>query len=587
MNPIDLKTIIEFKIPGYFERYPTVVSNIILRLLGKLLHIEEVNRFLSLAEDKFGIDFIDELFDHLDFGYLLSSKDRIKIPYEGRLICVANHPLGALDSLALIKAISGVRRDVKIVTNDVLMSIDNLRDLFLPYDLFSNKTQRKHIEGIKESLLNEEAVIFFPAAEVSRLSINGIKDKSWQNGPLYFARKYHTPVLPVFIKGKNSFPFYAVSLLNKNFSMFMLVHEILNKHSRSITLKIGDPIPEDMFKSNVINTKFHTRLLKRHVYRLGKNKPGIFKTVRTIIHPIDRKLLKEELAKAQLLAITSDNKKIFLVDFKTGTNLMREIGRLREVTFRKVGEGTGLKFDIDEYDRYYKHVVIWDESELEIIGSYRLGDATDIMPTHGPAGFYNASLFNFSDDFLPYLEKSLELGRSFIQQKYWRSNALDLLWQGIGAFLKTKPQLRYLFGAVSISDNYSELAKTLLIYFYKHYFGDPENLAQSKNRFLLTRQQEEEAMQVISGNDQEQDFRNLKFTLKALGFSVPILFRRYTELCDGDGVKFLDFGVDENFSNTVDGLVLVSLDKLKPSKQKRYFGYEDDPQQDTAVDQVD
>ncbi|MBN1153991.1 lysophospholipid acyltransferase family protein [candidate division KSB1 bacterium] len=587
MNSIDLKKIFEAKRPGYLARYPRFISNLILNVLERVLHIDEVNRFLKLAEDKHGFDFIDELFDYLDFGYLVSSKDKLKIPYEGRLVCVANHPLGALDGLALLKAISSVRRDVKIVANDVLMNLDDLKELFLPFDLFSKRTQKKHIEGIKEALSNEEAVIFFPAAEVSRLTMKGIRDKAWQNGPLYFARKYHSPVLPVFIKGKNSFFFYAASLLSKTFSMFLLVREIHKKRSKSVTLKIGDPIPDDMFTSKVINTKFHTRLLKRHVYRIGKNKPGIFKTDRTIIHPIDRKLLRDELAKAELLTVTSDNKKIYLVNFINGQNLVREIGRLREVTFRKVGEGTGNKLDIDEYDRYYQHVVIWDENEMEIIGSYRLGDATEIIPKYGPQGFYNASLFMFSDDFIPYLEKSLELGRSFIQQKYWRSNALDLLWQGIGAFLKNKPELKYLFGAVSISDNYSEYAKTLLVYFYNYYFGDPENLARSKHRFLLTKQEEEEAMQVVSGSNYEQDFRNLKFTLKTLGFSVPILFRRYTELCEGDGVKFLDFGIDESFSNTVDGLVFISLDKLKPSKQKRYFGIEFNSQPESPIGEMD
>jgi len=575
MNRIDLKKIFVSKKPGYFKRFPNFISNLIIKFLEKLLHIDEVNQFLESTHDKHGFDFIDELFDYLDFGYLLSSKDKIKIPYEGRLICVANHPLGALDGLALLKAISSIRRDVKIVANDILMHVENINDLFLPYNLFSNNAQKKHIEGIKESLSNEETVIFFPVAEVSRLSMKGIRDKAWLNGPLYFARKYHAPVLPVFIKGKNSLPFYLMSFLNKNFSMFFLVHEMRKKRSQSITLKIGDPIPNELFRSKLINTKYQTRLLRRHVYRIGKNKPGIFKTERTIIHPVDRKVLKAELSKSQLLFTSKDNKKIYLVDYKNGFNIVREIGRLREVTFRKVGEGTGCKFDIDEYDRYYKHVIIWDESELEIIGSYRLGDATEIMPEYGPDGFYNASLFNFSDEFIPYLEKSLELGRSFIQQKYWRSNALDLLWQGIGAFLRTKPKFAYLFGAVSISDNYSEYAKNLLVYFYRKYFGDPDNLALSKNRFLLTKQQQEEASQVINCESYEKDFRNLKLTLKTLGFTVPILFRRYTELCEGDGVKMLDFGVDENFSNTLDGLVLVSLDKIKASKRKRYFGEDD------------
>ncbi|MBN1999636.1 lysophospholipid acyltransferase family protein [candidate division KSB1 bacterium] len=570
MNTIDLKAILKSRTPGLFDKYPSFISTLVVKVLGCILHINEANKFIVDNSEKQGLELIDALFDTLDFGYLLSNKDIEKIPAEGKLVCVANHPLGALDGLALLKVIGSVRRDVKIVANDVLLNIDNLKSVFLPVNIFG-KVQRDQIKIIAQSLLNEEVIIFFPAAEVSRIGLRGIRDKSWHNGPLYFAKKYKTPILPVYIKGKNSLLFYWVSLIFKGFSTFLLGREVFLKRNKTITMKIGDPIPASVFKENIINSKVQTKLLRRHTYWLGaKRKPPIFKTEKTIIHPVNRKSIKAELAKADFLSMTSDGKKLYKVEWEQGQQIVREIARLREVTFRKVGEGTGLKYDFDKYDYHYKHIIVWDEDDLEIIGSYRLGVCREIMKKQGKEGIYNVSLFDFSPKFDVYWDQSVELGRSFIQEKYWRSNALDNIWQGIGTYLSTLPNINYLFGAVSISDYYSDQAKALIVYYYRKWFG-VDQLVRSKNQYIMTRQLEKDCEQLLNADSAAEDFKNLRSTLKNYGYSVPILFRKYTELCETDGVKFLDFGVDTSFSNTVDGLVLLDLNKLKPNKRERYY----------------
>lgn len=570
MNTIDLKEIIEAKSPSYFDKHPAIISNIILRVLNRFIRLGEINKFLEKHSDKMNLEFIDTLFEHIDVGYLISNIDRDKIPADGKLICVANHPLGALDGLAILKAISEIRRDVKIVANDVLMCIENVRDLFLPYDLFSKKVQRKQVDNIRSSLLNEEAIIFFPAAEVSRLSLRGIRDRKWMNGPIYFAQKYQAPILPICVNAKNSTIFYLTSFFSHKVSMFMLAREILRKRSENIRLNIGDPIPSYVIKNTLVKTRYQTKLLKRHIYRIGKKRSGIFTTEKTIIHPVDRKLLKTELSNSQLLTTAQDGKKLYLVVYKTGPNVVREIARLREVTFRKVGEGTGMKYDFDQYDKYYKHIVLWDEEGLEIVGAYRLGLSNEIIANKGYNGLYNASLFSFSDKFKEQLKISVELGRSFIQQRYWKSYALDYLWQGIGVFLMQNPDVKYLFGAVSISDNYNEDAKGLIIYYYKKWYG-LDGLASSNNRFIFTKQAEKDISQLLNNSSIDRDYRVLKSTLKNYGYSIPVLFKKYSELCEEDGVKFLDFGIDKDFSNCVDGLVFLELEKLKQSKRNRYF----------------
>jgi len=587
MKHINLESIIESKSPGYLKKYPKFISRLLIKSLEKILWINEINQFLEQHKNKRGFEFIDDVFDFLDFSFFLSSRDHQRIPAEGKLICVANHPLGALDGMAILKAIGDIRRDVKIVANDILLNIEPMTELFLPYDVLSSRTQLNRVEGIKTALLNDEAIIFFPAAEVSRLSIRGIRDKRWLNGPLYFAHKYQAPILPIYVKGKNSMLFYAVSLLHRHFSMFLLAREILSTREKTITLKIGDLIPNKVISTNLISLKEQTRLLKKHVYRLHKNKRGVFKTEMSIIHPIDRKLIKNELSQAQLLTVTADGKKLYCVEYNTGRNVMKEISRLREITFRKVGEVTVLNSDFHEYDRHYKHIVLWDEDVLEIIGAYRLGLCQEILQKHGTAGIYNASLFNFHSEFEPIIGKSVELGRSFIQQKYWKSHALDYLWQGIGAFIMLNPGVKYLFGCVSISDNYSQEAKGLIVYFYKKWFSVPEKLVTAKNRFVITKQQEDEIGEIMNSNQIDHDYRNLKFTLKNYGYSIPVLYRQYTELCEKDGINFLDFCVDESFSNTVDGFIVLHLDKLKQNKRKRYFPTETntktDPEPETSA----
>ncbi len=299
--------------------------------------------------------------------------------------------------MALLRAVSEVRPDVKIIANDVLLNFENLAELMLPFDVFSSHMQKEHVARIGEALLAEKAVIFFPAAEVSRLTLKGIRDPKWLNGPAFFAKKYEVPILPVFVKGKNSILFYFISLLYKNFSTFLLAREIFNKSGKSLRFVVGDPIPGVVFSSSFIKTKVTTRLLRKHTYLLArKRRSTIFKTEKTIVHPVDRKLLKEELIVSELLGRTSDGKKIFLVDFDKAPRVMREIARLREQTFRKVGEGTGLKLDLDRFDRYYQHIVLWDDDNLEIIGSYRVGNCRQIIRKHGMEGLYTNTLFKYS-----------------------------------------------------------------------------------------------------------------------------------------------------------------------------------------------
>ena len=287
------------------------------------------------------------------------------------------------------------------------MNIDNLYQNFLPFDLFSNKPQRDKIELIYKSINNNEAVVIFPAGEVSRFGIGGIKDSNWKKSVIQLSKKFKVPILPVFFHARNSLLFYFVSLLNKRFSIFFLPRELFNKSSKSFKINIGHHIPSAAFENRYHKTENQIKLLKKHVELIGKGKKGIYTNEKNVIHPLPSKLLKQQINKCKVLGLTADKKKIFLVDSFIAPDVLKEIARLREITFRKVSEGTGNKMDTDKYDQYYKHIVLWDEEELEIIGAYRIGIGRTIMSTLGVSGFYTSELFNHSHEPVSYTHLTL------------------------------------------------------------------------------------------------------------------------------------------------------------------------------------
>lgn len=571
MNHINIREIIHSKYPTLFSGTPDFIKNIIFSFLNRLLFIPRINSFLERNGDKTGIDFIEELFDELDISYKLSNKDREKIPSEGKIIIVANHPLGGLDGLILLKLVSEIRSDVKILANDVLMNIQNISDSFIPFDLFSKKDLKKNYIQISDALKKESALIIFPAGEVARFTIRGIKDKKWNKGAVYFAEKLHSPILPVFIKGRNSLLFYFISLINKKFSTFLLPYELFNKKGKTFEIKIGHPISPKAFNTKYQKIEFLTKSLKKHLYLIGRGKKGLFETEKSVIHPVSTKLLRQQLFNNEFLGRTTDGKMIFLVEYEKSNNIITEIARLREITFRKVGEGTGTKKDSDKFDKYYKHIVLWDDHQLEIVGSYRLADCKSIFNQVGVEGLYTSTLFRFNDNFIPYFFNSVELGRSFVQSKYWNSLALDYLWQGIGKFLLLNKDIRYLFGPVSLSNNYSLEAKELIIYFFSKWFPAKDNFVKSLNPFQLSESSIKNLKQLFNLNDYSKEMIVLKNQLYNYGYTIPVLYKQYADLCFPGGVQFLGFNIDPNFGNCIDAFILVDLMYLKDNKRKRYL----------------
>ena len=567
---VNIEQVVNDKFPAISRRNP-IVKNGLFRFLRWLCREQEINRFLDKHQDVDAAEFVDLVLDYFDFSLVVSDSERENIPTEGRVVIIANHPIGTLDGLALLKLVRSVRRDVRIVANDVLMQFAPLKPMLLPVDNMTQRGYKQSTTRILDALKNDEAVIVFPAGEVSRAGPAGIKDGRWQAGFLHFARKTNSPILPIHVGGRNSSLFYSMSTLAKPLGTLMLLREMFKQRQVRLPVRIGQSIPMSQLDIDNLSNRDKAKLLKKHVYRLCKNRKPIFQTEKSIAHPEDRRTLRRELKQSQLLGETKDGKQIYLFDAPRNSIVMKELGRLREISFRRVGEGSGEKRDLDNYDRYYRHIVLWDEDELEIVGAYRIAEAGPLITGAGLSALYCNELFSLSPMLQDKLSKGIELGRSFVQPKYWGKRSLDYLWFGIGAYLRHNPEIRYMFGPVSLSNSYPQAAKDMIVYYYSHYHGSEHNLAKANAPYQLSPEVQKEMYQLFSGDDAQGDFLILREQLDHLGVTVPTLYKQYTELCEEGGIQFMDFSVDADFGYCIDGFILVDLEKVKVRKKERYI----------------
>ena len=566
---IDAKRILQETYPDFkFDKD----NKWLLNGLKKLIHEDDLNEFLFKNQHLRGFAFLDKLLTYFKFTYQVDNDSYLNIPAQGRLLIVANHPIGTLDGLALVKLIRSVRPDVRVVVNRVLINMKPLASIFFPVNILSSdkKELKDTYKTMIDSLEREEAIIIFPAGEVSRITPKGVRDGEWQSGFIKLAKKTKSPILPIHIKAKNSAFFYGISTIYKPLATMLLVNEMFNKRNQTIKFQVGSVVPYSEISETDETNKQLCKRFRKHVLNLGKkNKTSLFKTVETVIHPVDVKAVKKALYQSHLLGETRDGKKIFLYEFQDDCPVMREIARLRELTFRTVEEGTGLSLDMDRFDVYYRQIVLWDDNDLEIVGAYRLGEGNKIMQTHGVEGFYTNTLFELQGDFVDLLPNSIELGRSFVQPRYWGQHSLDYLWYGIGAYLRERPDIKYLFGPVSISNAYPDPAKDLIISFYQQQFGQNSPHAKARTPYVVSAEHE------FSLNDFTHDYSSsykiLNSELKKLGVKVPTLYKQYSELCIEGGCHFIDFNVDADFNDCIDGLIMVETDKITPKKKQRYI----------------
>lgn len=533
----------------------------------------------------------DRILELLGANYEISPNDRARIPVSGPLVVVANHPFGAIEGLILSSVLQQSRGDVKIMANFLLgaLGIEELNESLLLVDPLERKASAsQNIKPLRDAIQwvrGGRALGIFPAGEVSHMHFRhiGITDRPWKSSVARIIRKTEATVLPVFFEGRNSFLFCGLGLLHPLIRTVMLPRENLKRRKHTVRVSIGKPIPfkrlQDMSDAEMTDyTRMRTYNLR---YRHTGNRllklpmfPGV-KTTETCagesVGPT--RSIREEirnLGPEQLLISTKDFG-VFCATADQIPNTMRDIGRLREIAFRKVGEGTGKEIDLDRFDAYYRHIVLWNRQREEVAGAYRLGLTDEILNTRGPKGLYTSTLFDYDRQLFSKVLPALEVGRSFVRPEYQKTyQPLLLLWSGIGRFVAREPQYRFLFGSVSISNSYLGISRTLIIRCLKKEYActDLAGFVRAKHpaadwslwekklgaRYSMLRNIDEVSEMV---SDIEKDSKG-----------VPILLKHYTKL----GGQFLGFGVDPKFGNAVDALVLVDLTRTDPRVLGRYMG---------------
>lgn len=559
---IELERRLEQSFPAWFQGARERLARPLLRGFSRLSRLDEIDAFLARHSHLQGLALVEAALDYLGARYTVDQVERERIPAHGRVLLVANHPSGGLDALALLHLAGSVRSDVRIVANDWLAAIPGLAPLLLPVRILGGKPTPESIAAVEQALALDQCVIVFPAGEVARLGLRGVRDAPWRQGFLRFARATKTPVLPVRIEARNSAMFYGAAALLKSAGTALLPRELFARRGDRISLRIGLPraVEEDVPPAHALAS------IRQALYAIGSRRESTPSGPVPVAPAVDRRRLVDALARLPQLGTTPDGKRIHAGKLASDSPLLREIGRLREITFRAAGEGTGQRLDLDAYDTWYDHIVLWDPDAMEIAGAYRAAPGEAVMAERGIEGFYTASLFRYPCTMLSRLAQGMELGRSFVAPAYQGTRSLDYLWLGIGAYLRAHPEVRYLFGPVSMSADLPIAAREQLVAYYDRFFGCRRDgvAANRPFRFLA-------APPAFSELDADTAYRVLKANLGALGARVPTLYKQYTELCEPGGARFLAFGVDPDFNNSIDGLVELDLARIRPRKRERYL----------------
>jgi putative hemolysin len=528
--------------------------------------------------------FLQTVLDLFNIRYRVSQQQPDAIPAEGGAILVANHPFGGLDGVMLAHHLLQQRRDVKFMANYILGRIPELEDLFINVDPFGGDNARAaNLRPLREALRwvkSGGVLVVFPAGEVSHLqtSRRQVTDPEWSPSIARLVRAAGAPVVPVCFKGANSLGFQLAGLMHARLRTMLLPRELLNKEQRSFELSIGKPVTARRLASFDVDVEMirYLRLQTYSLYAGSADKtaraPGHPGSLQPVCPPQDPARVAadiESLPPEQVL-VNSGGFSVCYARAAQIPHALREIGRLRELTFRATGEGTGNSSDTDVFDDYYLHLVLWDRENRAIAGGYRLGLADEIVRKYGKRGLYTQQLFRYRGRLLQSMGPAIELGRSFICRDYQRSySPLLLLWKGIGAFVNRHPHYQVLFGPVSISGEYHTSSRQLLVDFLRANLFDVKlaKLVRPKKPFRRLKAMRWTADDAGSIRDLEQ-VSELIAQIESDEKGVPVLLRQYLKL----GGRLLGFNVDPDFNNALDGLIMVDLRNTDLKTLQKYMG---------------
>jgi len=554
-------------------------------LLLRVLRISALNRIYNKNKNKSDLDFLNGVLDDCEIKFEIPEEDLKRIPKEGPFITISNHPLGGVDGILLLKLLLEKRTDYKIIANFLLHRIEPLKPYVMPVNPFENRKDAKSsVSGIKSALqhLKEGKPLgIFPAGEVSTYKDGKLNvDKPWEEGAVRLIKKANVPIIPIYFHAKNSRLFYLLSKVSDTLRTAKLPSEVISQGGRVIKVRIGRPISiKDQAEYKEIPAFYE--FIRKKTYMLANpfqkanklistqnikiKKPAKKITAQRSVDLFVKEVKALREAKGRLLE--SKNYEVFFANAKDIPNLLHEIGRLREITFREVGEGTNKSIDLDKYDKYYYHLFLWDREANCLVGAYRMGLGKEIYKNYGINGFYVQTLFRIEPELHQMMENTIEMGRAFITGEYQQKPMpLFLLWKGIVHVTLRYPEYKYLMGGVSISNQFSDFSKSLMIEFMKSHYYDPY-IAQyiyPKKEYKVKLKDGDKDFVFDATKADMQKFDKVIDEIEPGALRIPVLIKKYVK----QNARLVAFNVDPKFNNAIDGLMYIKVADIPESTVK-------------------
>lgn len=555
-------------------------------VLLRTTKLSRLNKEYQKRKNLKGVEFIDSILEGFEIQFDIPEKDRKRIPKTGPFITISNHPLGGIDGMILMKLLLEQRGDYKIIANFLLHRLDPLRPYIMPVNPFeTHKDAKSSVGGIKEAIAHLRAghgLGMFPAGEVSTYKDEKlIVDKPWEPVAMRLIQKAKVPVVPIYFHAKNSTFFYRLASMSDVLRTAKLPSEMLSQKRRKIKVRIGNPISvEDQAEFKDLES--FTGYLRRKTYMLANvfEKKKLFekiphtlklpKSPKKIATETKSELMEAEVEKCRQLdkrLLVSKNFEVFLAKREIIPNIVQELGRLREITFREIGEGTNNPVDLDPFDDHYYHLFLWDSDAKKVAGAYRMGMGAEIFKDHGINGFYLQDLFRFEPELYKMMSESIEMGRAFIIKEYQQKPMpLFLLWKGIVHCTLRFPEHKYLIGGVSISNKFSNFSKSLMIEFMRSNYYDPyvAQYVRPKKEFKVKLEDADKDIVFDKSEADLNKFDKIIDEIEPENLRLPVLIKKYIK----QNAKVVAFNVDPLFNNAVDGLMYIRIADLPESTVK-------------------
>jgi putative hemolysin len=554
-------------------------------VLLRVLRISAINKIYENNKHKSDLDFLNGILDDCKIKFEIPEEDLKRIPKDGPFITVSNHPLGGIDGALLLKLLIEKRADYKIIANFLLHRIAPLIPYVMPVNPFeTRKDAKSSIAGIKNALVHlreGKPLGIFPAGEVSTYKDGKLKvDKPWEDGAIRLIKKANVPVIPIYFHAKNSRLFYVMSKISDTLRTAKLPSEVMSQKGRVIRVRIGKPISvkdQDAYKEIPAFYEF----IRRKTYMLANpfekahrlistSNIKIRKSPKKITTQRNSNLFVKEVAALREKngrLLESKNYEVFFASAKDIPNIIHEIGRLREITFRVVGEGTNKAIDLDIYDQYYHHLFLWDREANCLAGAYRMGLGKEIYKTYGIKGFYINTLFRIEPELHQMMEDTIEMGRAFIIGEYQQKPMpLFLLWKGIVHVTLRYPEYKYLMGGVSISNQFSDFSKSLMIEFMKSHYYDPyiAQYIRPKKEYKVKLKDGDKDFVFDATKADMQKFDKIIDEIEPGVLRIPVLIKKYVK----QNARLVAFNVDPKFNNAIDGLMYIKVADIPESTVK-------------------